>query len=173
MKRVGLLSLVSVLVLGLFLVMALGSSEPSGVDTGSGDNNQGSNNKQDAKTFAVNDSITVNGLKITIGEIKIESKKVYVGMTLNNTSNAKLTFYPDQGNAVIGSAQLDANMFMTEGKLSGDILAGVQKSGVVVFTTDTALNIQEVKEIVIDFGKVYHDDWQVSAKDAKVSITVP
>lgn len=55
-------------------------------------------------------------------------------MTLRNETNDKLTFYPDQGNVVVGNMQLDANMFMTEGKVSGDIQPGVEKSGVVVFT---------------------------------------
>jgi len=173
MKKVSLLSLVSLITLGLFLVLALGSTEPSGVDTGSGNPNPPSNSGQESKTVSVNYFFTVNDLEITIGEIKIEGKKVLVGMTLRNTSNAKLTFYPDMGNAVIGSTQLDANMFMTEGKLSGDIMAGVQKSGVIVFTTDTALNPQDVQQIVLDFGSVRHESWDVPVKEAKTTIDIP
>lgn len=175
MKKVGLKSLVSLLVLGLFLVMAWGSSESSGVDTGSGKLNQDSKQteEEETKIVAVNKIFTVNDLEITLGEVKIESKKIFVGMTLRNNSKAKLTFYPDQGCAVVGNIQLDANMFMTEGKLSGDILAGVQKSGVIVFTTDTVLNPQEVKQIIFDFGSVYHESWEVATKEAKISIDLP
>ena len=155
-------------------MMAWGSSESSGVDTGSDKLNQDSKKpEKEAKIVAVNKFFTVNDLEITLGEIKIESKKIFVGMTLRNNSKAKLTFYPDQGCAVVGNVQLDANMFMTEGKLSGDILAEVQKSGVIAFTTDTVLNPQEVKQIIFDFGSVYHESWEVAAKEAKITIDLP
>jgi len=138
------------LLIGLLIVTLTGCGEPSGVKTGA---------ESDSAKVAVNKEFSVNGLKITIGEVQVKKERILVGMTIKNETSDKLTFYPDQGSAVVGSMQLDANMFMTEGDVSGDIQPGVEKSGVVVFTTPEGktLTPEEVTSIALHLGNVYNE----------------
>ena len=107
------------LLIGLLIVTLTGCGEPSGVKTGaesdSAKSEAQSKPEENTKKVAVNKEFSVNGLKITIGEVQVEKERILVGMTIKNETSDKLTFYPDQGSAVVGSMQLDANMFMTEG----------------------------------------------------------
>lgn len=146
------------LLIGLLIVTLTGCGEPSGVKTGAeSDSAKVAVNKE--FKVAVNKEFSVNGLKITIGEVQVKKERILVGMTIKNETSDKLTFYPDQGSAVVGSMQLDANMFMTEGDVSGDIQPGVEKSGVVVFTTPEGktLTPEEVTSIALHLGNVYNE----------------
>jgi len=162
---------------GLIIVTLTGCGAPSGVKTGS----EGTSTKaetsskqaENTKKVAVNKEFTVNALKVVIGEVKVEEKRILVGMTLRNETNDKLTFYPDQGNVVVGNMQLDANMFMTEGKVSGDIQPGVEKSGVVVFTVPEGktLSPKEVTSIALHLGNVFNEK-SFSSKSFDVTLTL-
>ena len=90
-----------------------------------------------------------------------------VDITLNNTTEDTLTFYPDQGSAIIGSKQVDANMFMTKGDASGEIYGGVEKEGKIKFVLrKTGINVNEVNEITLKFGSVgdYEYDYEDYSK---------
>lgn len=151
------------LLIGLLIVTLTGCGEPSGVKTGaesdSAKSEAQSKPEENTKKVAVNKEFSVNGLKITIGEVQVEKERILVGMTIKNETSDKLTFYPDQGSAIVGSMQLDANMFMTEGDVSGDIQPGVEKSGVVVFTTPEGktLTPEEVTSIALHLGDVFNE----------------
>jgi len=120
----------------------------------------------------VNETYSVNGLDITIENIEITDRKLKVGMTIANTEDTTKTFYPDQGAIVIGSTQIDANMFETEGDISGDIFGGVEKSGTVVFYIDeSGINFDEVDEITLRFGDVF-DDETFNAKEFTETISL-
>ncbi len=165
------------LLVGLIIITLIGCGAPSGVKTGS----EGSSTKpetstkqaENAKKVAVNKEFTVNGLKVVIGEVKVEEKRILVGMTIKNETNDKLSFYPDQGNVVVGNMQLDANMFMTEGKVSGDIQPGVEKSGVVVFMAPEGktLSPKEVTSITLHLGNVFNEN-SFSSKSFDVTLTL-
>lgn len=126
----------------------------------------------DVKDFNAAVSQTVNGLNINIAEVKIEKDKVSIGVNIQNPTQQKLTFYPDQGSIVIGDMQLDSNMFMGTGDVSGDVNAGVKRDGVIVFTVPEGkqLDIASVKEIKLNFGDVYNDS---TYKSQEADITVP
>ena len=126
----------------------------------------------DVKDFNAAVSQTVNGLNINIAEVKIEKDKVSIGMNVTNPTQQKLTFYPDQGSIVIGDMQLEANMFMGTGDVSGDVNAGVKRDGVIVFTVPEGkqLDIASVKEIKLNFGNVYNDS---TYKSQEANISVP
>ncbi|MEH7116154.1 hypothetical protein V7128_01845 [Neobacillus vireti] len=125
----------------------------------------------EGKKFDAAVSQVVNGLKINIAEVKIEKDKVSVGMNIENSTQQKITFYPDQGSVVIGNMQLESNMFMGTGDLSGDINAAVKKDGVIVFTVPEGkeLDIASIKELKLNFGTVYDDGY----KSEEANIVVP
>jgi len=81
----------------------------------------------------VSGEIVCGGLSITVGEIAIESDKITVGLTAVNKSKDLLSFYLDQKNLVIGTRQLDVNMFLGEGKISGEIQPNVEKTAALVY----------------------------------------
>jgi hypothetical protein len=126
----------------------------------------------DSKKFNAAVSQTVNGLKINIAEVMIEKDKVSIGMNIENTTKQKLTFYPDQGSIIIGDMQLEANMFMGTGDLSGDINSSVKKDGIIVFTVPEGkeLDIQSIKEIKLAFGTVYNEEY--TTQDANIVLPV-
>lgn len=121
----------------------------------------------------INKDYTINGLIIKVTEIEIEDDKVLIGTTLKNPTKNKLSFYPDQGNVVIGSMQLDSNMPMVEGDVSGEIQAGVEKSGVIAFNVPDGktLNPNTVTQITLHWGDVYNQKTYAS-KEFDATLTI-
>lgn len=171
MKKEFKKSILAITVSGLLALTLSACGEPSGVSTGESKPAASQNEtpeqkqaaapeqKENVKKSAINKDFTVNGLKVKIGEIQVQKNKVLVGMTIKNETKNKLTFSPDQGNSVVGSMQLDANMFMSEGKVSGDIQAGVEKSGVIHFTVPEGKNLdpKTVNSVQLHLGDVFND----------------
>jgi hypothetical protein len=178
MKKARTISFISACVLILFVFLALGSGDDSGVDRGSDSSGQttssaGQEETEDSKTkYQVMQEYDVNGLIIIIGEVEVQSDKILVGITVKNNSSNKLSFYPDQGSLVIGSMQLDSNMFMSEGNASGEIMPGVEKTAVIYFTTPEGNTIPEDKTITLYLGDVYNVDTYASSNDFTVTITL-
>ena len=112
------------------------------------------------------------GMKVSLGEVKIEEDRVNVGMNLQNTTNSVLMFYPDQGTAVVGDMQLDANMFMTVGTIGGDVQGGVKQEGVIEFLAPEGktIDVNAISEIRFIFGDVTTEDFMTSEP---VEFTVP
>lgn len=165
------------LLIGLLMVSLIGCGEPSGVGTGvesDADKSAAqSSSAEDSKKSAINKDFSVNGLKITIGEVQIEKDRILVGMNINNESNNKLSFYPDQGSVVVGNIQLEGNLLMTEGDISGDFHPGVEKSGVAVFDIPEGktLNPKEITEIVLHAGDVFNDEtFEAESFDATLTL---
>jgi hypothetical protein len=126
----------------------------------------------EGKKFEAAVSQVVNGLTINIAEVKIEKDKISVGMNIENPTGQKLTFYPDQGSLVVGDMQLESNMFMGAGDVSGDVNAGVKKDGVIVFTAPEGkeLDIPSITELKLNFGTVFNDE---SYATEEANIVVP
>ena len=116
---------------------------------------------------------TLNGLVINLGEVKISEDKIQVGMNIENTSDKTITFYPNQGNLVIGNMQMDANMFGSEGDISGDIMPGVQMEGIITYYAPEGkeIDVEAVKEIKFHFGNV-NDETYMNTKEANFIIPV-
>ena len=174
MKNIFWRTIKSFIVLTFFILLALGSSESSDVDRGNSDTpaDSGGATTDDGKTtISIQQEYNVNGLKVTIGEIELRKDKVLVGITINNVTEDTLSFYPDQGNAVMGSMQLEANMFMTEGKPSGEIHPGVTKSGVIHFTTPEDEEVPREKSITLHLGDVFNKE-TFSAESFKETISL-
>lgn len=90
--------------LGLALVLAACSSTDD-VSTGSSDSKdkKTEETKDDGskKVDASKQSAEALGMKVNLGDVKIMKDKINVGLNIENTTDKVLTFYPDQGNAVI------------------------------------------------------------------------
>lgn len=167
-------SIALVVLIIVIAIFASGNDEkPS---TGSTSTNSSSNKTVDdgsKKIDASNQSTTAEGLKVGLGEIKIFSDKIQVGMNVENTNKGKVTFYPDQGSAVIGDMQLDANMFLTDGSISGDIQSGVKKEAVLEFLAPEGkkIDVKNIKQIKFLFGDVY-DEKTFNTKDVSFTVKV-
>lgn len=108
--------------------------------------------------YEINETYEVNGLTIDISTIEVSDDDVKIAMKLTNNSENTLSFYPDQGDIIIGNKQVGANMFMTDGDVSGDIHAGVEKSGVIRFILDDDISADDIEEITLKLGDVYNED---------------
>ncbi|QQD82639.1 hypothetical protein JD965_03205 [Bacillus siamensis] len=161
--------------LGLALALAACGSTDD-VSTGSSDSkdNKTEEKKDDSskKIDASKQSTEALGMKVNLGDVKIMKDKINVGLNIENTTGKVLTFYPDQGNAVIGSMQLSANMFLTDGEVGGDVQGGVKQEGVLEFSAPDGkeIDINSVKEIKLNFGDVTTDDFM---NTKAVTIKVP
>jgi hypothetical protein len=108
------------------------------------------------RRVSVDDSSSFNGLKVTVGEVALLPGQIVMGMTIENTTNETLTAYPDQGNIVVGNTQYEASMFEGSGKLGGEIHAGVQKQGSIVFNDPNAtLDYLTIQSLDLRLGRVY------------------
>ena len=160
-----------VLLLSFLLIGILSACD----DGGEGESNESTTNESASETsemsvnaeeeeensgiVEVNKTYNVNGLDIKIENIEITDDKVRVAMTIANNSDTTKTFYPDQGFLVVGNKQVEADIFATEGDLSGDIFGGVEKSGVVIFNVaDSGINFDEASEIVLRLGDVFDEE---------------
>jgi hypothetical protein len=115
------------LIFTFLLFLILGCNQTTKVNTGNTATSTAPESKN-IKRFQINQTKTCGGLDITVGEIAIESDKITVGMSAVNKSKNVLSFFPDQKNLVIGTRQLDVNMFLGEGKISGEIQPNVEKT---------------------------------------------
>lgn len=138
--------------------------EPSEVETASTEVENGSEvikeeeEEFDGGIYEINETYEVNGLTIDISTIEVSDDDVKIAMKLTNNSENTLSFYPDQGDIIIGNKQVGANMFMTDGDVSGDIHAGVEKSGTIRFILDDDISTDDIEEITLKLGDVYNDD---------------
>lgn len=146
---------------------------PDDVDTGAGSEKvEAGEADGDEKRFKADASTEVLGVKVNIAEVVIKPDKLEVGMNLENTNSDQVNWYPDQeGKAIIGDRQLDANMFMG-GEIGGEIAGGVKQDGVLVFPTPNnfKLDHKEIKEIKLNLGEISTHDFM---KTDKVEIKIP
>lgn len=161
--------------LGLALALAACGSTDD-VSTGSSDSkNKKTEEKKDdgsKKVDASSQSTEVLGMKVSLGDVKIMKDKINVGLNIENTTDKALSFYPDQGNAVIDSMQLSANMFLTDGEVGGDVQGGVKQEGVLEFSAPEGkeIDVDSVKEIKLNFGDINTEDFM---NTKSVTLTVP
>ena len=82
-----------------------------------------------------------------------------------------MTFYPNQGNIVIGSDQLTASFTSAGSDLSGDIHPNVEKTGTLEFIMPQGkrLWLGKVNKIEFHFGNL----WDGSYNMREVSLTLP
>lgn len=133
------------------------ASEPAVATSDSNEEVDKSSEDDSEKIIEVNEEYEVNGLNIVIEDIEITEKDVKISMNVKNESDNTKTFYPDQGDIVIGNKQIGANMFMTDGDVSGDIHAGVEKSGTLQFLDDELIP-SEITEIELMLGNVFDEE---------------
>jgi len=175
--KFGCLGIIALIVLIIVLAVAFSGGEEDKVSTGSDSTKSSETSKEtkddgSKKVDASDQKVDALGLKVGLGEVKIASDKIQVGINVENTNDHLVTFYPDQGSAVIEDMQLDANMFLTDGDVSGDIQGGVKKEAVLEFLVPEGkeIDVKNLKEIKFMFGDVY-DEESFDTKD--VSFTVP
>lgn len=166
-----LLTLLSVLLLSV--LAACGSSDVSTGGEGNStekktettESKEETPKEETGKTIdATSQTVEAIGMKVGLGEIKIAEDKISVGINLENTTDKALSFYPDQGQLVVGDMQLDANMFMTSGDIGGDVQGGVKQDGVIEFLAPEGKTIdtEAITEIKLIFGDVVTEDYMES-----------
>lgn len=176
--KFGCLGVIAIVILIVVIAMFSGGGEES-VSTGSDSTGSDSANEETTapadgtKTVdASSQTVEAAGMKVSLGEIKISSDKLQVGINIENTTDGELMFYPDQGSAVIGDMQLDANMFLTDGSIGGDVQSGVKQEGVLEFLAPEGkeIDVEAIEEIRLLFGDVVTGDFMTSEA---VEFTVP
>lgn len=175
--KVGCLGIIVIVVLVIVVAMFSGGGDEvsTGADAGTSDSSSKEEQKTEAGTKTVDatsQTMDAAGMKVALGEIKINKDKLEVGINIENTTDAPLMFYPDQGSAVVGDMQLDANMFLTDGSIGGDVQAGVKQEGVLEFLAPEGkeIDVEAIKEIKLLFGDVVTDDFMTTKA---VEFTVP
>ena len=172
--KIGCGGFIALIVLAIVLVvMSDGEEKPStGTDGGKSTSTEESTSTDTKKIDATNQVVDAAGLKVALGEVKISKDKIQVGINLENTTSNSISFYPDQGSAVVGNMQLDANMFLTDGDVSGDIQGGVLKEGVVEFLAPDGkeIDVASLTEIKFVFGDAFDS---VTYDSKEVTFTVP
>jgi hypothetical protein len=169
--------------LSVLLLVVLGACSNSDVKTGGTGNStekktetkptKETPKEDNIKTIdATSQSINAAGMQVGLGEIQIQEDKISVGINLANTTNQALTFYPDQGHLVIGDMQLDANLFMTNGDIGGEVQGGVKQDGVIEFLAPEGkkIDVKTVTQIKIFFGDVVTADYMTNKP---VEFTIP
>lgn len=177
MFKFGCLGVIALVVLFIIIAVATSGGEDK-VSTGTSSSSTVTKKEETPKddgtkkVDATSQSVDALGLKVGLGEIKISKDKLEVGINVENTSANKVTFYPDQGSAVIGDMQLDANLFLTDGDVSGDIQSGVKKEAVLEFLAPEGkeIDVNAITEVKLMFGDVYEDG---TFETQDVSFTVP
>lgn len=172
--KFGCLGFIGLIVLIIILAIAF-SGDDDKPSTGSSSNNSNNEKSVDdgSKKVDVSDHSTEQlGMKVGLGELKVATDKIQIGINIENTTDKPISFYPDQGSAVIGDMQLDANMFLTDGEISGDIQGGVKKEAVLEFLVPDGkeIDVDNLKEVKFMFGDVYSEE-SFDTKD--ISFTVP
>ncbi len=169
--KFGCLGAIILVVLIIVIAMFAGGGDEkvsTGTDSGSDTTKkeeQAPKKEDGTKTVDAKDQTkVVAGMKVGLGEIKISSNKLKVGINIENTTDGKLMFYPDQGSAVIGDMQLDANLFLTDGTIGGDVQSGVKQEGILEFLVPKGkeIDVKSIKEIKLLFGDVVTDDFMTS-----------
>lgn len=172
--KFGCLGIIAIFLLIIVVAIFAGGDDdkPSTGATTSNSSSKKSTDDGSKKIDASKQKTDSLGLKVGLGEIKIFKDKLQVGINVENTNSSKISFYPDQGSAVIGDMQLDANMFLTDGSISGDIQSGVKKDAVLEFLVPEGkkLDVKSVKEIKLNFGEIY-DEKTFDTKE--ITFTVP
>jgi hypothetical protein len=126
----------------------------------------------DLRYVQIDKALNFNGLALTVVAVVIGPDRILVKLTLKNNTDQKLTFYPTQGNAVIGNVQLDADYSGSESHMSGDIMPGVQKTGNVGFLAPKNQTIphHSVKNIELNFGKIFNENYKTTQCTIKLSL---
>lgn len=158
--KLGCLGVIGLVVLLFILGALLGNDDSEKVPvTSNGTSTEKPAAVDNEKTVTVNKVYKVNGLDITIGDIIITKKDIKVDMNIVNTTGDQISFFPDQGSIVIGNTQVDANMFMTKGDVSGDIHGGVEKTGTIRFLAQEGKEFSpsEINEIKLALGMILND----------------
>lgn len=162
--------LLAALSLSLILVACGSSDVNTGADGNSTEKKDSEEKKEiqkedNTKKFDASDQTKdVLGMKVGLGEIQIAEDKISVGMNIENTTDKPLSFYPDQGQSVVGDMQLDANLFMTTGSIGGDVQGGVKQDGVIEFLPPEGkkIDVEAIDSIKLIFGDVTTDDFMKS-----------
>jgi hypothetical protein len=124
------------------------------------------------RLVAVNKTVDFQGLKLTIQGVEVRPDRLMISMLLVNTTAQKFTVYPSQGNATIGTMQLDCNVFLGDGDLSGDIQAGVEKRGGLTFMVPSGqkLDPDSVSTIKLDLGTIYDQRYKTQQMGLTVAL---
>lgn len=126
------------------------------------------------KRFNANATTTVLGVTVNVAEIKMTPERIEVGINLQNTGKQKVTYYPDQGAKIlIGDMQLESNMFMSTGKIGGEIESGIKQDAVLVFLAPEGkkLDVATIKQFKLKLDEIMSGDF-MNTKEVAFDIVV-
>jgi len=114
---------------------------------------------EDKKNFEINEKYDLDGFIFEIKGIKITEKYVIVNVKAENNREGTVSFYPNQGEIIVGNKQLSSNFLMNKGDGWGDIHSGVVKSGEFKYVADDdGIVLEDISEIKLMYGNIYDDD---------------
>jgi hypothetical protein len=165
-----------------FALVATACAAPTDVKTGGSNNVTADKPKATAskeqktpqKRFNANFSKDFDGVKLNVAEIVIKPDRIEVGLNYQNSNNQKVSFFPDQGNVVVGDLQLNVDPLTDSRLTTGEVAPGVKTDGVLVFLPPTGkqLDLKKVSELKFDLGDVTPDDFSGTTK-VNFTISVP
>lgn len=167
--KFGCLGFIGLIVIIVIIAMVSGGDEEK-ISTGTNSSkqtettNSEEKNTDSKKINASSQTIDAIGLKVGLGEVKVTKNKIQVGINAENTSSQAIMFYPDQGSAIVGNMQLDANMFLTDGDIGGEIQPGVKQEAVLEFLTPEGkeIDVENVNQIKFVLGDATTADFMNS-----------
>lgn len=105
----------------------------------------------------VNKVINFDDIIIEMHDIGIAEKGIVAFLTVKNSFNDKISFYPSFGNAVINNLQLVSTGFIPLGiGIDGEIESGTIKTGAVAYMASGNKNLRniQVNTVKLNFERV-------------------
>ncbi|MGB3492177.1 MAG: hypothetical protein WBA57_05585 [Elainellaceae cyanobacterium] len=124
-------------------------------------------------TIVVNQSFQEGPLYLTVNETSVEPGQMAIAMTIENRSDHQIRFYPSQRRLSTGTAEIEANLFLSDLILSEAFAPGEQRSGVLIFKSSlhSDLDLTRLDTIHLVLGQVMND--MASSEPEYIEIKVP
>lgn len=168
-----------VLATGLSAAVVLGGivgcgPQPKDVSTGAKNNVQATAQAQAVPTKKIdpNFSQDFKYVKLNVHEVKITPNEIDVGLNYQNTSGQKITWYPEQGQLMVGDMQLNVDPLTQTDLVTGDIAPDAKSDGVLVFKPqgDKKIDINKVDKLTFHLDQIIPEDLST---EKKVDFEIP
>lgn len=94
-----------------------------------------------------------------------------LNMTVENTTDDTLAFYPDQSTLIVGNQQVEAHFFLSE-QVGGDFIGNVVKDGVVMYETSLSKDeVEALGEVRYVVDGPHDEDFERVGDDVDVTLS--
>ena len=106
------------------------------------------------------------------GTLEDSTRSIVVATArLNNKTGGLISFHPNQGTLVIGNEQVDANLFVSDGDVGGEIRDGVEREGTIVWEFESGKEkVVKVGRAEFSAGPAFDDDFNDITSDVELSL---